>query len=57
MVEITNLKPIEFYEVGKVYNIACNIAGYPLPEIEWSFMKCPYYPKCEESYTKIPVNF
>lgn len=34
----------------------CFIAGFPLPVVEWTFKKCPDYPKCEESYTLLPVN-
>jgi len=54
LVEINRSR--EFYKEGEVYNVECNIAGYPLPEVEWSFKKCPKYPECEELFTKISVN-
>lgn len=38
-----------------MHSVECYIAGYPLPDVEWAFKKCPNFPKCEESYTNIPV--
>ncbi|VVC44268.1 Protein kinase, ATP binding site,Tyrosine-protein kinase, active site,Immunoglobulin [Cinara cedri] len=57
LVEIDNkfmAKPI--YDVGKFHNISCRVAGYPLPEVEWTLQKCPNHSKCEDSYNKIPRN-
>lgn len=45
-----------FHELGKIYSVECYIAGYPLPEVEWAFKKCPNYPECEESFNQIPVS-
>lgn len=39
-----------------MYSVECYIGGYPLPEVEWAFKKCPNYPECEESFTQISVN-
>lgn len=57
LVQISNVSntPV-FYELGKEHHIECLVGGYPLPVVEWAFKKCPSYPKCEESFTKIPVS-
>ncbi|XP_022178523.1 vascular endothelial growth factor receptor 1 isoform X3 [Myzus persicae] len=55
LVQITNSSNLKvFYELGKIYSVECYIGGYPLPEVEWAFKKCPNYPECEESFTQIP---
>lgn len=57
LVQITNSSNSKvFYELGKIYSVECYIGGYPLPEVEWAFKKCPNYPECEESFTQISVN-
>lgn len=57
LVQITNSSNSKkFYEVGKMYSVECYIGGYPLPEVEWAFKKCPNYPECEESFIQISVN-
>ncbi|XP_060867787.1 vascular endothelial growth factor receptor 1 isoform X2 [Metopolophium dirhodum] len=43
-----------FHELGKMYSVECYLGGYPLPEVDWAFKKCPNYPECEESFTHIP---
>ncbi|KAF0766886.1 vascular endothelial growth factor receptor 1 isoform X2 [Aphis craccivora] len=54
LVQITNSSNSKvFYEVGKMYSVECYIGGYPLPEVEWAFKKCPNYPECEDSFTQI----
>jgi len=56
IVQITNNSNSKvYYEVGKTHNIKCYIAGYPLPNVEWTFKKCSNYPQCEESYLNISV--
>lgn len=45
-----------FYEVNKVHSVECYIGGYPLPDVEWAFKKCPNVSHCEGSYTRIPVK-
>lgn len=46
----------ELYDIGKVHIFECYVAGYPLPKVEWTFIKCPNYPECENSSIVIPVN-
>lgn len=45
----------QIYDVGRLHNVICFVAGYPLPKVEWVLQKCPNYPNCEDSYIKIPV--
>lgn len=57
IVEIINSSNSKlFHELGKMYSIECYLGGYPLPEVDWAFKKCPDYPECEDSFTHIPVN-
>ncbi|XP_076182482.1 PDGF- and VEGF-receptor related isoform X2 [Ptiloglossa arizonensis] len=52
-------KPIPFlqkrgsyYEPNQEVEMRCHVAAFPEPNITWSFLKCPYYPSCEDGITE-----
>ncbi|XP_065201888.1 vascular endothelial growth factor receptor 1-like isoform X2 [Planococcus citri] len=40
---------VEFYSLGKTYQIECGLTGYPLPRVTWSAKDCNNFPTCEGS--------
>ncbi|XP_076749941.1 PDGF- and VEGF-receptor related [Xylocopa sonorina] len=45
------LKVESYYALNEVTEISCDVATYPSPNISWTFIKCPYYPSCENAST------
>lgn len=52
---LRKLHPKVLFDLGKVFDFEFGISGYPLPKVNWSFVKCSKYPTCDNEHTRLPV--
>ncbi|XP_034181640.2 PDGF- and VEGF-receptor related isoform X1 [Osmia lignaria lignaria] len=48
---ILMLEESHYYSLNQEAKILCDIVAFPLPNISWSFTRCPEYPTCEDKST------
>jgi len=46
---VTNPPDSGLYQLGKLYKLRCSSVGYPRPRIDWTFVKCSGYGKCQKT--------
>lgn len=53
---ILMLEESHYYSLNQEAEILCDIVAFPLPNISWSFTRCPEYPTCEDKSTILMVG-
>ena len=43
------VKMDSYYAPKQTAQVYCEVAAFPMPNVTWNYLKCPYYPSCENA--------